>query len=58
MGRNLDSLKETGKFVLPVFDEEHEEFFEKRVEWRLERLRRTDFDITGEHANYAQCAPE
>ena len=57
MARNLEALKESGKFTLPSeLNEDESEFFASRVEWRLERLRRTDFDLVGEHAVFAQEA--
>jgi hypothetical protein len=55
MGRNLETLEETGKFDIPRFDtQEENDFFAERAEWRLERLRRTDFDLTGEHADQSR----
>jgi len=57
MARNLEALKDSGKFTLPVeLSEEEYGFFSDRVEWRLERLRRTDFDLIGEHTAFAQEA--
>lgn len=54
MGRNLDEVLASGKFDVPLLGDEQLEEFETRVEWRLERLRRTDFDLLGEHAEYTQ----
>jgi hypothetical protein len=54
MARNVQNLLETGKFVVPPdFTPEQADFFEERAEWRLERLRRTDFDLAGEHASHS-----
>ena len=57
MGKNLDTLVDNGSFDIPKgLDDEQSEFFVEQAEWRLERLRRTDFDLTGEHSEYAQNA--
>ena len=55
MGKNIDALVDSGKFALPTdFIDSEWSFFVERAEWRLERLRRTDFDLLGEHTAFAQ----
>jgi len=58
VGKNLDELSEIG-VKIPAFSTELEsQVFEAKAERSLEVLRRTDFDITGEHLDYARTTLE